>query len=346
MHAGRNFTLKEAIVWTSPDILRYTIIASIVTVPYILLDWKWLTIPWVPMTLIGTSVAFLIGFKNNASYDRTWEARKIWGALVNSSRTWGIMVNDFITNDHATDAATKEQLKEIRTQLIYRHIAWMAALRYQLRQPKDWESMQFKNNQRFKKKFQELLEEKKPLEDHLSEFLSEKEAKYILGKKNRATQIIGLQSKELKELKQRGLIDDFRHMEMEKVLSDFYVHQGKSERIKNFPYPRQFATLNLYFVWLFIFLLPLGMVQQFDKLGEAIGDNFCFTWLTIPFTVLVAWVFHTMERIGEASENPFQGGANDIPITSLSRTIEIDLKDMLDEENLPEPIGPINNIVM
>jgi len=82
------------------------------------------------------------------------------------------------------------------------------------------------------------------------------------------------------------------------------------------------------------------MVGEFSKLGEN------FSWLTVPFSALVSWIFHTLEKIGEATENPFQGGPNDIPITSLSRTIEIDLREMLDETNLPDPIVAENNILM
>ena len=75
-----------------------------------------------------------------------------------------------------------------------------------------------------------------------------------------------------------------------------------------------------------------------------LGDH--FVWLTIPFTALVAWVFLMMERIGEATENPFEGSANDVPITALTRTIEIDLREMLNESNIPEPLKPVNNILM
>jgi putative membrane protein len=82
------------------------------------------------------------------------------------------------------------------------------------------------------------------------------------------------------------------------------------------------------------------MIQEFEKLGHN------FVWATIPFTVLVSWVFHTMERIGEASENPFEGGPNDVPITSLARTIEIDLREMLDETEIPPKIESKNNILL
>lgn len=339
MHSGRNYSLKEVLIWTRRNIFILLILAIIPTLLYEILHWKWLTIPWLPIAMIGTAVAFLVGFKNNATYDRLWEARKIWGAIVNSSRTWGIMVKDFVTNRHAVHPLPEDELKKIHQQLIYRHVAWLTALRFQLREPRNWENLVKSYNAEYMK-FYEIPEHVHKLEDELNHFLSPEEKKYILQKKNRATQIISLQSKALRELLDKGLIEDFRHMEMENMLKDFYEQQGKCERIKNFPYPRQFATLNLFFVWLFIILVPFGMLQEFEKLGEN------FVWLTVPFSVLVTWVFHTMEKIGEATENPFEGTANDIPMASLSRTIEIDLREMLDEQQLPETIQPVNNILL
>lgn len=339
MHAGRHYTLKEVLFWTRRDIITLLIIATIPTLLYELLDWKWLTLPWVPIALIGTAVAFLVGFKNNATYDRLWEARQIWGAIVNSSRTWGIMTQDFVTNKHAHTPLPEQELKQIHQTLIYRHLAWLTALRFQLREARTWENL-VKNYNREYRDFYSIPEHENKLEEELDRYLVPGEKHYILSKKNRATQLISLQSKALRRLLEQGFIEDFRHMEMESLLKEFYEQQGKCERIKNFPYPRQFATLNLYFVWLFILLVPFGMLQEFEKLGDY------FVWLTIPFSTLVSWVFHTMEKIGEATENPFEGTPNDIPMAALSRAIEIDLRDMLDETNLPEVIKPVNNILM
>ena len=163
-------------------------------------------------------------------------------------------------------------------------------------------------------------------------------------KKNRATQIISLQSKHLRLLKESRKLSEFDFIELEKTLTTLYEHQGKSERIKNFPYPRQFATINQMFIRLFICILPFGILQEFCKLTPAIGD--WFIWITVPCSLIVGWVFYMMERIGEATENPFEGSANDVPISNISRTIEIDLKEMLDETDIPAPITPINNILM
>lgn len=174
----------------------------------------------------------------------------------------------------------------------------------------------------------------------MKKYLSEDEFEYIITKKNRATQLIALQSKHIKALHGNGEIENYEYVEMERRLADLYDHQGKCERIKNFPYPRQFASINLFFVWLLVLMLPLGMLNEFQKLG----DN--MVWLTIPVSVIVSWVFTSMEKVGEATENPFEGGSNDIPMASMSRTIEIDLRDMLNESNLPEPTTSKNNILM
>lgn len=328
MHTGDHYKLTEFLRWTRRDIYKLVIIAVIPTALYQLLDCKWLAIPWVPVALIGTAAAFIVGFKNTQCYNRLWEARQIWGSIVNSSRSFALLVKD---NVHAD--------KTIHQQIFYRHCAWLTALRYQLREKRSWENSDKSHNIEYLQ-FYKVPEWETPLEDELKKYLSATELTYISGKKNRATQLISLQSKHLSTLKQEGKIDPLLFTEMENMLVNLYEQQGKCERIKNFPYPRQFASINLFFTWLLVILLPFGMLNEFNKLGAH------FTWLTIPFSVLVSWMFTSMERVGEATENPFEGGANDVPISSMSRTIEIDLRDMLDEENLPAPLTALHDILM
>jgi len=345
MYTKSKYSPMAMVKWTSHDIILFFILALIPVVLYEVFDLKWLHLPWLPIALIGTAVAFVVGFQNNASYDRIWEARKIWGGIVNASRSWGIQVNDFITNEFETEKATKEELQKIKTELIYRHIAWMTSLRHSMRASKPWEEfLKYKTNKKWSK-IANIREFKYSLEEELDPYVSLQELNYLLSKTNKATHSISLQSKQLKELKRRGLIEDFRHMEMENMLIELFSLQGKSERIKNFPYPRQFATLNHYFVWLFLILLPFGIMHEFDGIGTNLLENYpyigkYFVWLSIPFSVIVSWVFHTMERIGRTGENPFEGTANDVPITTMARGIEIDLREMLDEDpkNIPKPI--------
>lgn len=339
MHILRKRSLKEVLMWTRKDIYILTIIAAIPTTIYQLTHWKWLALPWLPIALIGTAVAFVIGLKNNASYDRAWEARKIWGGIVNSSRTWSIMVKDYVTNHYTDNPITKEELHAIHVVLVKRHVAWLAALRYQLREPRNWEAMQQSYNKEFREQYYTVPEYQVEMKEALKPYLNTFELEKIMSKANKAANIIGLQSAQLRELHEKGLIDDFRHMEMENILKEHFELEGKSERIKNYPYPRQLSTMNHWFIRIFSILIPFGMLQEFEKLGTE------YVWLTIPFAVLVSWVFSTMEKIGEATENPFEGSANDTPITSMSRGIEIDMLDIIDEPHGLKPIKEMNGIL-
>lgn len=339
MHTGRNYSVVEVLLWTRRDIITLLLIATIPTVIYHFFKWQWLLLPWLPIALLGTAVAFVVGFKNNASYDRLWEARRIWGAIVNHSRSWGIMVKDYVTHDHVINKDEKMDVKQLHVQLYNRHLAWLTALRYQLRQPKTWEAIYKPHNAEYKNKWFKVDEHEFKMEDALNPYLSDVELNKVVKALNPAAQILSLQSARLRQLKQEGYIEGFRHMELEKILVELYNQQGASERIKNFPYPRQFATLNLWFIKIFVLLLPFGMLPEFQKLGEHM------IWLSIPFSALAGWIFTTLEKIGETSENPFEGSANDVPITALCRNIEIDLMEMLDIQHSLKPLQPQNNIL-
>jgi putative membrane protein len=327
MHAGNQYTLKEFIIWTRRDIYLIFLLSALPTILFAVLKWHWLAIPWVPIAMIGTAAAFIAGFKNTQTYNRLWEARQIYGSIVNTSRSFGIMARDFVKDPAA------------QKQLIYRHIAWLTALRFQLREPRKWETTSRRYNIEYQR-FYKIPERHSNMEDELKPFLSDEDLSYVLHKKNRATQIIAMQSQQLKQLRAAGLIEPLNYVELENQLALLLEHQGRCERIKNFPYPRQFASINKFFIVLFIIIVPFGLLNEFQKMGEY------YVWLNIPFSMIVNWVFSSLERVGEATENPFEGSANDVPITALSRTIEIDLRDMLDETDLPPALQPVNQILM
>lgn len=133
---------------------------------------------------------------------------------------------------------------------------------------------------------------------------------------------------------------------MQQSLTKFTDSQGKAERIKNFPYPRNFASIATYLIIIFVVLVPFGLLREMDKLGDGTFLEGYTIWFNILFSSIITWAFHTLDVIGESSVNPFEGSANDVPITQISHTIEIDMKDMLDETNLPAPLTPVNNIVL
>ena len=367
MYTKRIFPIRGVIKWTSRHILLFLFLGAIPVIFYDLVGLKWLQVPWLPLGVLGTAVAFVIGFKNNASYDRLWEARTIWGGIVNTSRSWTVMVKDFITNDYAIAKRSDEELQDIKRELVYRHVAWLTALRFQMRQEKPWE-MHIKArraNQEFKERQYIVLEDERQVEDEIRPYISESDFNTIFNKGNQASQLLGIQSSRLKDLKQAGLIEGFRHMALANIITELYALQGKSERIKNFPYPRQFATLNYIFVWIFILLVPYGIMAEFEAFGqktlELLNEHEVqtsvrhiiqstiakhFVWFFVPFSALIAWVFHTMEAIGENTENPFEGGPNDVPITDMSRSIEIDIRQLIDDENILETYKWTNDIIM
>lgn len=335
MHVGRHYTLKEVLIWTRREILAVFVLALVPTVLYAVLGWHRLAMPWVPIALVGTATAFVVGFKNNATYSRLWEARQIWGAIVNTSRAWTVLVRDCVRATPPDGPG----FADARQQLVHRHLAWLTALRFQLSEPRSWENMTLASNVEYSHKYH-IAEHETTLPDELARYLTPADAAYVLSKKNRATHLLALQSKQLKELLDAGRLEALIHLQLTPLLVDLYEQQGKCERIKNFPYPRQFATVNLFFVRLFVCLVPFGLLQEFEKLGGH------FVWLTIPFSALVSWIFLTMERIGESTENPFEGGPNDVPITALARTIEIDLRELLDELEIPAALQPVNNLLL
>jgi len=348
MFINKQFTLKGLMRFSGAHLIWLSIWTVIVTCGIELMheyEMYGLKIPMLPVTIIGTAVAFYVGFKNNSAYDRLWEARKIWGGIVNSSRMWGSNVKAYIGNQFRENPETEKIIKNWHEKLIYRHIGWLYTLRRQLLVPTPWEHIsQGKHVGGHARKMMKYMGSDlfldEATESSLKKCTIKDEMDQLLAFQNTATQIIDKQSQELKELREQNLIDDFRHMELQKLLNDFYIHQGKAERIKKFPLPRQYGNTSILFVGIFLFLLPFGFVTAFHDLGP------WGAWLSMPFSVIVGWVYIMMELVGDYSENPFENLGNDIPMLSLCRVIEIDLMEMLGEENIPKPIEAKNGVLM
>lgn len=348
MYVKKNFNLRGIVSFSWFHMIWLPLYATIMATIYHFFDFAWMDIPWLPISVLGTAVAFYIGFKNNSSYDRLWEARKIWGAIVNSSRMWAAGVKAYASNQFREHNLTDHELKAIHQRLIYRHIAWLYVLRDQLLIPTQWEHLRPSAEGLMKRYFEGrknrygigLLGDKVTVTE-LSQLLDKNEHDVVINFQNTATQLIDNQAQDLRKLREENVIDDFRHMELQDILNDFYTHQGKCERIKKFPLPRQYASMSFVFVAIFIVVMPFGLIPAFQALSPDLGH-----WISIPFIALVGWVYVMMELIGDYSENPFEGLGNDIPMLALCRTIEIDLREMLGETDLPPSIQPVNNVLM
>lgn len=345
MFVSRKISFRRLWHFTGSHMIGLFIWMTIAISFYNYVDIDWLAVPKLLLTLVGTAVAFYVGFKNNSAYDRMWEARKSWGEITQVSRSWGIFVKTYISNQFTSQPIPKEAMDALKRKLIYRHIAWLYALRSQLLVQSPWEHafMKGRAGKEAEKLRQELgvgLVADEITEKELKEMLPENEYEALINYKNTAVHILDRQAQDLLELRERDLIEDFRHIELQKLLHELLAHQGKCERVKNFPFPRQYGGMSVIFIRIFLFLLPFGMAPDFEKLGE---------WgflLAIPFSVLVGWVFVVMELVGDFSENPFEGLPNDIPTLSICRGIEIDLKEMLGEKDIPPVIEAKEGVLM
>jgi putative membrane protein len=293
-----------------------------------ILGLKVIAIPFLPVASIGTAVAFYVGFKNNQAYDRLWEARRLWGGITNTSR---ILTASFIS---LIDNKAKQK------EFLNRHIAYINILRLQLRKTIPWATNRENYHQQFVSASEEVKEFDSAIEA-LFEKIGKKEAFETIKKKgNIASYALKYQFDVVTKLKREKIIDDYEHSDLTKLLAELYNLQGGCERIKTTPLFRQYSLFSRIFVQLFIFLLPFALLPEMNKFGDY------GIFLVVPFSVLISWVFMTMEQIGEASENPFDNGINDTPISTICRNIEIDILEMLDETNLPPKIEPFHDVLL
>lgn len=266
------------------------------------------TFPDTEISVFGIAVAILLGFRNNEAYNRFWEARIAWGDLTNASRNFASQVINYIKPPDAISSASRDAATAIHRELIYRQLAFLNALRLQLRQEQAWDSL-------------------KP-------FLPEVERHLLSSMMNKATQLNHHQALRLKQLNQSGWITDQAYvLGLMASIERFFAAQGRCERIKATPLPRQYAFFTKSFVWVFVLLLPYGLIQH---LG----------WGAFPIYVTLATIFTITERIGSRTEEPFEGKLEDVPMSAICRNIEIDLRQQLGESDVPEPLTPRDGVLM
>jgi ion channel-forming bestrophin family protein len=266
-------------------------------------------LPFAVVAMLATALAIFLAFRNNSAYDRWWEARKIWGGIVNSSRTFGRQVMSLTS----LSKEPAETVAAFQKELIYRHLAWINALRLQLRKETTWNEI-------------------KPL-------LDSEEFDWVMQRQNHATQLVHKQGLRLADGHKENLIVEARYLEiLDETLTSLYDLQGKAERIKNTPLPRQYDYFPRVFLFLFVTLLPSGMITELEKVNSS--------WMVIPLATVVSFVFYVLMRVGEFNEDPFEGRFSDTPMTALCRTIEIDMREQLGETDLPPKLEPVDGILM
>ena len=324
MHLGKSYRLGEFVVWTRRSFYGLLVLSLVPVLLYQVAGLKWLTLPLSVVSLLGTATTFVVGFKNVQTYARTVEAQKIWMSIVSASRYWGV-----ISQTYTGDA-------EISAGLVNRHLAWLTALRYQLRAGRVWETLESRPNSEYRKHYV-IPERRVSLESALSRYLPPEEILALGQADGKAVQLLNAQGLAVRRLLDDGAITASEYAELNSRIREFMDLQGQAERIKNFPYPRQYAIINTLFVRSFCVVLPFGLTGQFDQISQGISGVMQgqMVWLVVPFSVIISWIYTSLEQVGESTENPFEGGANDVPISHLSTMIERDIKQMHGRAGLP-----------
>lgn len=335
MHTGKSYTLPEFLFWTRRTIYVLVVLAIVPVVLYQLAGVKWIAIPWGVVFLLGATVALSAGFKNVQTYNRMQEAQQVWAAIASASRIWGVICRDFVTDRTQARA------------LMFRHLAWLTALRHEMRHVKAWENLGKAHNAEYRRHYN-IPERENTLQSDLARLLEPGEAAQVLTARNKALQAALLQAQAVQELAGKGVLAAAAAADLHRVNRELLGLQGRSELIKNVPYPRQHAFINSVFVWILCILLPFGMIGEFERLNEVV-DGWAkgrMVWLCIPLTLLITWMYTSLDQVGESTENPFEGGANDVPISRICEEVEVDLREMLGETGLPPPLRAVGNIAV
>jgi putative membrane protein len=166
----------------------------------------------------------------------------------------------------------------------------------------------------------------------ISGLISQKEHAELAAEKNVPLALQRRMATTLREARQRGWIDNWEWQSIDRNLDNLMSAQGGAERIKNTPMPKQYDFFPKLFVQIYCLMLPVGMVEN---LG----------WFTPLGSTLVGFMFLALEEIGRDLEDPFDNKIYDVPLTSISKTIEINLRQMLGETALPEPEKPVHGVL-
>ncbi|MBX2914172.1 MAG: hydrogenase [Cyclobacteriaceae bacterium] len=295
--------------------VKYEVVFSLVVAALVWLFYRQaasqVSLPFSIAAILGSALAIFIAFRNNSAYGRWWEARTLWGGIVNSSRVLARLIITF-ADSHAHqptyDAAKSETFKK---QLIYNCIAWAHALRLHLRKQDDWQT--------------------------LKNFLSEEEFQLVKQSQNKPNFLQLLMGRKIYQAMANGTLGGFDSFQMEGQLLNLANYQGGCERIKNTPLLRQYDYFTRLFLYTFMFLLPFSLVGDFTRMGA--------DYLVIPVAGIISFVFSILAKVGEVNEDPFENRITDVPLTALCNTIERDLKEMLGETNLPEKLQPIDQVL-
>lgn len=265
-----------------------------------------IALPFSISAILGSALAIFIAFRNNSSYGRWWEARTLWGGIVNSSRILARLIITFTDSHSHQSNYEKERSDSFKKEMVWYCIAWVHALRLHLRKQDNWEELQT--------------------------YLSSDDFNALTNSQNKPNFLQLMMGRKIYQAMSNGTLGGFDSFQMEGQLLALANYQGSCERIKNTPLLRQYDFFTRLFLYAFMLLLPFSLIGDFGRME--IG------YLVIPVTLIISFVFAILAKVGEVNEDPFENRITDVPLTALCITIERDLREMLGEKDLPAPAKP------
>jgi putative membrane protein len=296
------FSLRgTSLTRTLPRILGITVFSFVITVleSYFGIEIYSLTVT--PFALIGVALGIFLGFRNNAAYDRYWEGRKLWGNLVNVSRSYARQVTNFIVSD-----GDDHRLGDFHREIVYRTIAFVYALRHHLRDTSP--------------------------RDDLESFLPQEDLERLEDQKNIPLFILRTMGERTRWAWEQGWIDKFHLGILEESLTRMTDIQGACERIKNTPIPFPYTVLIHRIVAFYCFTLPFGILSTVGVLTPVV-------------VFLISHAFLGLDEIGDEIEDPFGIEPQHLPLTTLCRTIEVNLLQHIDESCVPDLLQPVDDVL-
>jgi ion channel-forming bestrophin family protein len=303
MIVPRGRQLRAMLMYVGKPLLLLVLYDLAVVAAYKVLHWDWVALPHIPLSLFGSAIGIIVAFRNQSSYARWWEARILWGSVVNNSRSWARQV---LTGMFSVRAGEAAEMKQIQRRMVYLQIAYVHALRQHLRKLEPW--------------------------PELAPLLEERELEALRVEKNVPLTIQEWMGQLLLECQVREWIDALQWRAMDESLNDLADAQGGAERIKNTPMPKVYDYFPQLFVQIYCVLLPLALVTSMG-------------WSTPLGSTLVGFIFLALDKIGRDLEDPFENTIFDVPLTSITTTIEINLRQLLGETKLPQAVAPVDGVV-
>ena len=261
------------------------------------------------VALLVTALSIFLVFRVNEAYSRWWEARTLWGGIVNASRSFARQATTLLVADSENETA-RRAVDSLRRELVYRQIAWANALRTSLRGEDDWEE--------------------------LGQFLPADEIESMRDVANKPNRLLQRQFERLQEARAAGQLSEVGLLMFDRSLASLHDGQGGCERIKNTPFPDRVRLFSVTVAWAMAIFIPVCIIDVDNKF-DAID------MLIVPFMMLA---FVVTERLGAELMNPFDGEPNDTPMSALCRGIEIDLRQQLGDRDIPPPLEPVGGVLM